>query len=183
MIKGDQRSRPIRRGSISAVSVYLVLIVVLSSTLIASPALADDLVSSDGEGGAVAAFGSIVLDIYVEAEGRALIVGYLEAEESGDLAFLEGSEYIHDEETGELYALSDELTSVREGLTTLEFEADADWTECHLAFYLPEDAEILSVSSSAGLEYSVIEAEDSMMVEALGYDLEGIVVEIDYDLA
>jgi hypothetical protein len=175
LIKGDQRSRPIRRGSISAVSVYLVLVAVLSSHLVASPALADDIVGAASE--------NIVLDIYVDAGGRTLIVGYLEVEGPEDLAFLEGSEYIHDEETGELYALSDVLTSVREGLTTLEFEADANWNECHLAFYLPEDAEILSVSSSAGLEYSVTEAEDSMMVEALGYDLDGVEVVIDYDLA
>lgn len=174
MIKGDQRSRPLRRRSISAVLVCLIL-AAASSHLIASSALAEDTVG--------AASGKIVLDVYVDAGGRALIVGYLETEGPEDLAFLEGSDYVHDEETGELYAKSDELTAVREGLTKLEFEAEADWDECHLAFYLPEDAEILSVSSSAGLEYTVTEAGDSMMVEALGYDLEGIEVVIDYDLA
>jgi len=158
----------------STVLVCLILASV-SSHLIAFPALADDTV------GAIS--GNIVLDVYVDAEGRALIVGYLEAKEPEDLAFLEGSDYVHDEETGELYALSDELTSVREGLTKLEFEAEADWDECHLAFYLPEGADILAVSCSAGIEYSVTEAEDSLVVEALGYDLEGIEVMIDYDLA
>lgn len=174
LIKEDQRAQPLRRGSTSAFLVCLVL-AAASLHLISSPALADDIVGAASE--------NIVLDVYVDAGGKALIVGYLEVEGPDDLAFLEGSEYIHDEETGELYALSDELTSVREGLTTLEFKADADWNECHLAFYLPKDAEVLSVSSSAGLEYSVTEAEDSMMVEALGYDLDGVEVVIDYDLA
>src|SRR5690554_3227021 len=98
LIEGDQRSRPLRWGSPSAVMVYLLLAAVAFSPLPPSSVLADDLVGADGEGGAGAAAGSIVLDVYVEAEGRALIIGYLEAEPEG-LAFLEGAELFYDEDT------------------------------------------------------------------------------------
>jgi len=182
LIEGDQRSRPLRRGSPSAATVYLLLAAVAFSPLTPSPVLADDLVGADGEGGAGAVAGSIVLDVYVEAEGRALIVGYLEAEPEG-LAFLEGAELFYDEDTRELYAKSSGLTSTLGNETRLEFEADLGWNECHLAFYLPKDAVMLAVSCSEGLEYTFSKTEDSLKVEVLGYEVEGIEVVIDYDLA
>lgn len=176
MIEGDERSRP-SRGSPSAVGVYLLLAAIAFSPLVPSPALADDAVGADGD------FGSIVLDVYLDAEGRALIVGYIEADGVEDLAFLEGTEFFYDEDTGELYARSGGLTSVLGDETRVEFEAGADWKEGHLAFYLPKEAELMAVSCSEGLDYSVVEAEDSMKVEVLGYDVEGIEVVIGYDLA
>jgi len=172
LIEGDQRSRPLRRGSPSAATVYLLLAAVAFSPLTPSPVLADDLVGADGEGGAGAVAGSIVLDVYVEAEGRALIVGYLEAEPEG-LAFLEGAELFYDEDTRELYAKSSGLTSTLGNETRLEFEADLGWNECHLAFYLPKEATPSAVTASEGLEVSVVEEEGSLVVEAIGYDLDG----------
>ncbi len=181
MIEEDQISRPFGRGSPSSFMVYLLLAAIAFSFLAPPPALAADPVGADGEGGAGAAFGSIVLDVYLDAEGRALIVGYLEAEGPEDLAFLEGTELFYDEETGELYAKSDELTSSQGDGTRIEFEADLGWNECHLAFYLPKDAELFAVSCSEGLECSVAEAEDSLKVEVLGYDVDGAKVTIDYN--
>jgi hypothetical protein len=179
LIERDQRSRPLGRRSASAVTVYLLLAAVAFS----SPALAEGAVGADGDDGAKGASGSIVLDVYLDAEGRGLIVGYIEAEDPEDLAFLEGTELFYDEVTGELYAKSDGLTSAQGDGTRIVFEAGADWNEFHLAFYLPADAELLAVSCSEGLEYSVVEGEDSLKVEVLGYEVEGIEVVIDYDLA
>lgn len=162
--------------------VYLLLAAIALFALSISPALGSD---SDGSGNEVkgdTSTGSIVLDVYLDEGGRALIVGYLETGRLEDLVFLEGSEYVHDEETGELYAKSNGLTSAQGNGTRIEFEADIGWNEGHLAFYLPKDAKLLAVSCSEGLEYSVAEAEDSLKVEVLGYDLEGIEVVIDYDL-
>ena len=183
LIERDHRSRPLGRRSASAVMVYLFLAAVTFSSLAPSPVLAEDAVGADGDGGAGAASGSIVLDVYLDAEGRALIVGYVEAEDPEDLAFLEGAEFFYDEDTGELYAISDGLTSAQGDRTRIEFGAGADWNEGHLAFYLPKDAELFAVSCSEGLEYSVVEAEDSLKVEVLGYEVEGMVVVIDYDLS
>ena len=163
--------------------VYLLLAAVAFSSLAPSPVLAEGAVGADGGGGAGASSGSIVLDVYLDAEGRALIVGYIEAEDPEDLAFLQGAELFYDEDTGELYAKSEGLTSVQGDGTRIEFEAGADWNEAHLAFYLPADAELFAVSCSEGLKYSVAEAEDSLKVEVLGYEMEGIEVVIDYDLA
>jgi hypothetical protein len=182
LIEGDQRSQPLGRRSASAVTVYLLLAAVAFSSLSPSPVLADDAVGADGEGGAGAASGSIVLDVYLDAEGRALIVGYIEAEDPEDLAFLEGAEHFYDEDTGELYAKSDGLTSAQGDRTRIEFEAGADWNECHLAFYLPADAGLFAVSCSEGLEYSVSELEGSKVVEVFGYEVDSPQITIEYNL-
>jgi len=171
LIEGDERSRP-SRGSPSAVGVYLLLAAIAFSPI----AVADDAVGADGD------FGSIVLDVYLDAEGRALIVGYLKTDRLEELAFLEGSELEYDEETGEIYALTDGLTSIRGEETRLDFKAAGPWDECHLAFYLPKDAAALNFGSSEDLAYSVTEAEGSMLVEAIGYGVEEAEVTIDYRL-
>ncbi|HII07068.1 MAG TPA: hypothetical protein HA349_07100 [Methanotrichaceae archaeon] len=162
---------------------FVLLGVIALFALAVSPALGDDSVASVSEDLGESASGSIVLDVYLDEVGRALLVGYLETESAEALAFLENSEYVHDVVTGELYALSGGLTSIPGDETRLEFEAEAEWDEFHLTFYLPADAKLLSVSCSEGLEYSVAEVEDSLAVEVLGYEVEGVEVAIDYNLA
>ena len=180
LIEGDQRARLIGQGWPSAVEFHLLLGVIALSALFSSPVQGSDTVNSKDEVQGLEVTGSIALDVYLDAEGRALIVGYLEAERLEDLAFLEGTELFYDRDTGELYALGSGLTWVRGDETRLEFEAGGVWEECHLAFYLPKDAEMLAAGCSEGLEYSVAEAEDSLKVEVLGYGVEGIEVAIDY---
>jgi hypothetical protein len=183
LIEGEHQTRLLSRGSPSEVMFYLLLGVIALLALSASPAVGDDSVGSTNDGQGETVIGSVVLDVYLDAGGRALIVGYLETERLEDLAFLEGNERFYDEDTGELYALSDGLTSVEGDETRLAFEAESEWDECHLAFYLPDGAKLLSVSCSEGLEYSVSEVEDSPAVEVLGYEVEGAKVVIDYNLS
>ena len=183
MIEVDQNARLLSRSSPSVVMVYVLLGAIALFALTATPAQGDDSVGSKNEVQGDAVTGSIVLDVYLDAEGRALIVGYLETERLEDLVFLEGFERFYDEDTGELYALVGGLTLVRGDETRLAFEAVREWDECHLAFYLPKDAEVLAVSCSEGLDYSVAEAEDSLAVEVLGYEVAGAEVAIDYNLA
>jgi hypothetical protein len=182
LIKGEHQPRLLSRASPSVATALSLLVIVALFALSLFPALGydSDGLGSDGQGEPVT--GSVVLDVYLDAGGRALLVGYLETESLEDLAFLESSEYVHDEETGELYALSGGLTSIRGDETRLVFEAERGWDECHLAFYLPKDATLLAVSCSEGLEYSVTEVEDSLVVEVLGYEVDGAEVVIDYSL-
>ncbi len=183
LIEGDQKARPIIRGSPSSVVFYLLLGAVAFLALSVCSSLAYDTVGSKNEVQGETVTGSIVLDVYLDAEGSALIVGYIETERLEDLAFLEGAELFYDEDAGELYALGGGLTWVHEYGTRLEFEAEGGWEECHLAFYLPKDAEMLAISCSEALEYKVAEAEDSLKVEVLGYGVEGIEVAIDYAIS
>jgi len=183
LIEVDQNARLLNRASLSVATALSLLGVIALLALSASPAMGGDSVGSTNDGQGETVTGSIVLDVYLDAGGRALLVGYLEIERLDDLAFLESSEYVHDEVTGELYALSGGLTSVRGDETRLVFEAERGWDECHLAFYLPKDATLLAVSCSEGLEYSVAEVEDSLVVEVLGYEVDGAEVVIDYNIA
>jgi len=176
LIGRDLRDRPGRWGSAGGSFPLIALLILLAL----APASGRDEAVAGGGSEAGSAFGSILLDAYIDDGGRALIVGYLKADSLDDLAFLAGSEVEYDEDLGELYALSDALTSIRDGVTTLEFEADGRWEECHLAFYLPKEATPSAVTASEGLEVSVVEEEGSLVVEAIGYDLDGAEVSIDY---
>jgi len=114
LIEVDQNARLLNRASLSVATALSLLGVIALLALSASPAMGGDSVGSTNDGQGETVTGSIVLDVYLDAGGRALLVGYLEIERLDDLAFLESSEYVHDEVTGELYALSGGLTSVRE---------------------------------------------------------------------
>jgi len=183
LIEGEHRPGLLSWASPFASVAAFFLGVIALFALTSYPALGYDSVVSEGDGQGETVTGSIVLDVYLDSEGRALIVGYLVAEDPEYLAFIESSEYVHDEDTGELYALNSGLTSILGEKTELEFEAEAVWDECHLVFYLPANAELLSVSCSEGLDYTVAEAEDSLVVEVLGYELDGAEVAIDYELS
>ena len=182
MIKGDLQLRTPDRGSKLPASSRLLIAVFVLLVLSSSSAFASDSRGEVDDGEAGEASGSIVLDVYLDYEGMALIVGYLKTDRLEELDFLEGSDLEYDEDTGEIYALTDGLTSMLGEETRLEFEAEGLWDECHLAFYLPKDATVLTVSSSEELAYSVTEAEGSMLVEAVGYEVEGAEVTIDYQI-
>ncbi|HPJ30747.1 MAG TPA: hypothetical protein PLZ42_05090 [Methanothrix sp.] len=168
-------------SALSAPSRILMAAVVLSAFSAPSSLGADSLGADDGSD-AEEALETMVLDLYLDDDGRALIVGYLRTDRLEELNFLQGSDLEYDQETGEIYALTDGLTSIRGEETRLEFEAAGPWDECHLAFYLPGDAAVSDVSSSEELAYSVTEVEGSMLVEAIGYGVEEAEVTIDYRL-
>ena len=89
--------------------------------------------------------GSIVLNVYIDEGGKALITGYADSMEG--LSFLKGSQYKYDNNTKQLYALTNSLTdkSGNDWETTLP--SQGNYSEFHSIFYLPASVRISKIDS------------------------------------
>ena len=134
--------------------------------------------SSDG-----ADLDQLILSVYVDEEGEALVIGYAEPESLADLPFLEVSEYAYDDDSKELYAITDALTSGCGDDSQLDFVTEASLDVYLVMFYLPSEAKLEAVNFSEGLDCLVSESDDSLVVEVWGYDVDGSDATIVYRAA
>ncbi len=123
-------------------------------------------------------FNQLILDIYVDESGKTLLTGYVENITS--LPFLQTAEYIYDNDTQQLYALTDALTWKHGDMWTLNFTTTAYYTDFHIVFYLPEKVSLGPVNYPSSLEYQVSMLDESFVVDIQGYDIESPTVTIDY---
>jgi len=110
----------------------------------------------------------LILNVYVDEEGEALVIGYVEPESLADLHFLEFSEYAYDDDSKELYAITDALTSGCVAYSQLD---------------LVTEAKLEAVDFSKGLDCLVSESDGSLVVEVWGYDVDGPDATIVYRVA
>jgi len=122
----------------------------------------------------------LILSVYVDEGGRCLITGYVEDPES--LLFLNSSEYSIDDESRQLYAITNALTSKSADNWSVRFESPGIYEEYRIIFYLPESAKLSGVDSSYGLDYLVYAANRSVVAEVYGNDITNPAVEIGYAL-
>jgi len=122
----------------------------------------------------------LILSLYVDEGGRCLITGYVEDPES--LPFLNSSEYSYDDESRQLYAITNALTSKSADKWSVRFESPGIYEEFRIIFYLPENAKLSGVDSSQGLDYLVYAANRSVEAEVYGNGITNPVVEIGYAL-
>ena len=122
----------------------------------------------------------LILSVYVDEGGRCLITGYVEDPES--LLFLNSSEYSFDDESRQLYAITNALTSKSADNWSVRFESPGIYEEYRIIFYLPESAKLSGVDSSYGLDYLVYAANRSVVAEVYGNDITNPAVEIGYAL-
>ena len=120
----------------------------------------------------------LILDIFLDESGKALVVGYINEPQS--LPFLETADYIYENETQQLYALTHTLTEKSGDRWTLTFTTMANYTNCQLVFYLPPEVSLCRISCSDKLEYLVSTANESLVVEFHGYELQTPFVRIAY---
>jgi len=125
-------------------------------------------------------FGNLVLNIYIDEAGKALITDY--ADNIDGLPFLISSQYKYDKNTKQLYALTNSLTYKSGDDWEIKFLSLGNYSEYHSIFYLPPSAKISRIESSPGLEYLVSSSNDSFQVDLHGYDVERPTTIIDYQL-
>ena len=124
--------------------------------------------------------GQLVLDIYVDSAGKALITGY--AGDVKGLAFLNSSEYDYVDTSRQLSAITNTLTSKSRDNWSLNFDSEGSYDEYHAVFYLPIDAKLKAVSCSDGLEYLIYTSNDSLIIDTQGYDIVRPATNIEYRL-
>lgn len=121
---------------------------------------------------------SLVLNVYLDWTGKALITGYADGIEG--LPFLNSSQYSYDNSTSQLYALTNTLTSKAGDAWTLQIQSYGSYERYSMMLYLPGDAMLSSISPSDGLSYLVSSTNQSLAVDLQGYDLVDPSVVIEY---
>jgi uncharacterized membrane protein len=120
----------------------------------------------------------LILNIYLDDTGKALVTGYVEHPER--LAFLKSSKYNYENETQQLYALTNALTMKSGDIWTILFESSSYYEDYHVTFYLPSDFTVINVSSSQGLDHLFSASNDSLKVDFQGYDVLNPMAGIEY---
>lgn len=124
--------------------------------------------------------GNLVLNIYIDEGGKALITGY--ADSIIGLPFLKGSQYKYDNNTKQLYALTNSLTDKSGDDWETNLPTEGNYSEYHSIFYLPASVKISKIDSTSGLDYLVSAANDSFQVDFHGYDVKSPTITIDYQI-
>lgn len=123
-------------------------------------------------------FSQLMLTIYVDETGKALITGYVD--ELGGLPFLKTAQYLYESDTHQLYALTNSLASKAGDSWALDLTATSSYTDFHTVFYLPKEVQMGQITCSEGLNYLLSLSNESFVIEVQGYDIESPVVRIEY---
>jgi uncharacterized membrane protein len=160
--------KDIERLSRLALTLTVIAVVILSSGSCAQEALGEG--SSDSW--------SLVLDIYADDAGKALVTGYANGIEG--LTFLNASEYQYDEDASQLYAVTDALTWKNGDEWEIRLPAEGIYGEYHVTFYLSENVQLSNITGTVGLDYLVSSSSDSFVVEFHGYDVTSPTAAVQY---
>jgi len=120
----------------------------------------------------------MILNVYVDRTGKALVTGYVENPK--ELHFLNASQYSYENDTNQLYALTNALTMKDGDIWKLMLESPGYFEDYRLTFYLPNDVKVKNLSSSQELEYLLSTSNDSLVVEFQGYDVRDPAAKIEY---
>lgn len=151
---------------------YLAIVLLFSIAFATEvlPALGQDVSSEEAS--------RLILNVYLDGTGKALVTGYVENIEG--LPFLNSSQYNYENETGQLYALTNALTRKDGDIWTLNFESSGYYEDYRVTFYLPSDFLVKNISSSQGLEHLLSASNDSLALDFQGYDVLDPTASIEY---
>ncbi len=121
---------------------------------------------------------SLILNVYLDNAGKALVTGY--AEDVSGLAFLASSQYRFENDSHQLYALTDGLTAKVGDLWTLSFDATGSFDDYRVTFYLPSETSLGEINASQGLGYLLSASNESLVADVQGYEVSDPRISIQY---
>jgi uncharacterized membrane protein len=120
----------------------------------------------------------LILNVYLDETGKALVTGY--AQDLSSLSFLNESQYRYENDTSQLYALTNSLTRKDGDLWTLRFASRGYYDDYHVTFYLPGNLLLKKINSTSGLEYFISTSNQSLVADFQGYEIQHPAVTIEY---
>jgi hypothetical protein len=120
----------------------------------------------------------LILNIYLDKTGKALVTGYVQ--DILDLPFLNDSQYRYENDTLQLYALTDSLTRKDGNVWNLEFTSHGYFDDYRTTFYLPSDLMLKSINSTPGLDYLLSASNQSIIADFQGFEVLDPSVVIEY---
>ena len=124
----------------------------------------------------------LLLNGYVDISGKVLLTGYITPESLSYMTFLEGTNYTFENNTNQLYAVTDKLTSKSADVWSLNFSLDGYYSDYSITFYLPAGSEITRFDIQPELNYQFQVKEDSLAVSIQGYKVVSPWIKVNYRL-
>jgi uncharacterized membrane protein len=124
----------------------------------------------------------IILNGYVDLSGNVLLTGYTTPGSLYYMPFLYGTNYSFDNNSDQLYAVTDSLTSKNADTWTLNFSLDGYYSDYSVTFYLPPGSQITKFDIQPQLNYEVQVKEDSLILSVHGYRTISPWIKVDYKL-
>jgi len=124
----------------------------------------------------------ILLNGYVDLSGNVLLTGYATPESLYYMPFLYGTNYSFDNNSDQLYVVTDSLTSKIADTWTLNFSLDGYYSDYSVTFYLPPGSQITKFDIQPQLNYQVQVKEDSLILSVHGYRTISPWIKVDYKL-
>jgi|GEM_PF-361272 len=124
----------------------------------------------------------ILLNGYVDISGNVLLTGYATPESLYYMPFLNGTNYSFDNNSDQLYVVTDSLTSKNADTWTLNFTLDGYYSDYSATFYLPPGSQITKFELQPQLNYQVQVKEDSLILSVHGYRTISPWIKVDYKL-
>ena len=118
------------------------------------------------------------LNVFLDATGKALVTGY--AEDASGLDFLNKSDFRYENDTQQLYALTDRLTEKSGDLWTLNFSVHGSFNDYRVTFYLPRETSLGEINASSGLSFLLSASNESIVADMQGYDVSNPQITIQY---
>ena len=154
---------------------YLVLLCIATATPAAGLASDEYSFAFNDTGGYSS---QLILDIYLDETGKALVIGYINEPQS--LPFLETADYIYENATQQLYALTHVLTEKSGDRWALTFTTTGNYSTYQVVFYLPPQVSLGRISCPDQIEYLVSTANESLILDFHGYEVQNPSVRIAY---
>ena len=124
----------------------------------------------------------VLLNGYVDNSGKVLLTGYATPGSLPYMPFLNGIQYTFDNNTNQLYAATDMLTSKSADNWSLNFSSDGYYSDYSITFYLPAGTEMTKFEIPPELNYQFQVKEDSLILSMQGYRVASPWIKVDYKL-
>ena len=124
----------------------------------------------------------LLLNGYVDNSGNVLLTGYASPGSLSYMPFLNGTQYTFDNNTNQLYAVTDALTSKSEDTWSLNFSSEGYYSDYSITFDLPAGSEVTRIDVPPELNYQLEAKEASLTLSIHGYRVVSPWIKVDYKL-
>jgi uncharacterized membrane protein len=124
----------------------------------------------------------VLLNGYVDNSGNILLTGYATPGSLSYMPFLNDTQYTFDNNTNQLYAVTDALTSKSADTWSLNFSLEGYYSDYSVTFDFPAGSEVTKIDVPPELNYQVQVKADSLTLSIHGYRVMSPWIKADYIL-
>lgn len=124
----------------------------------------------------------VLLNGYVDNSGNVLLTGYATPGSLSYMPFLNDTQYTFDNNTNQLYAVTDALTSKSADTWSLNFSLEGYYSDYSVTFDFPAGSEVTKIEVPPELNYQLQVKADSLTLSIHGYRVISPSIKVDYKL-